>query len=327
MNFQCKNCGANMVFDPERQTMYCEHCESVDSHEQKGDRSITVCAACGGEVILNPLTSASQCAYCGNYLIFDERIEGVYKPDTILPFKISKKAAVECMKQEFKKRIFTPTSFLSEPTLKDLNGYYVPYFLFDYKADAFYEGEGTKIRRWSSGGYDYTETSYYAIRRHMKASYDNIPADASVAMEDDAMDLMEPYDYSQLVGFAPKYMSGFWGEIYNDNASAFEPRAKQKANASAHQLLSQSVSGYSSVRVISENVALQPGKTDYALLPVWLYVYKFGGKIYRFFVNGQNGKVVGETPVSTGKVFSYGLTMAAALFGIVKIGMMLLEIL
>lgn len=327
MNFQCSNCGANMVFDPSRQQMFCEHCNSVESQKLSGNRSVTVCAACGGEVAVSPLTSASRCAYCGNYLIFDERIEGNFKPDSILPFKISKKDAVDSMKKEFKKRIFTPTTFLTEPTLKDLNGYYVPYFLFDYKARGYFEGEGTKIKRWTAGGYDYTETSHYLIKRELEAYYDNIPADASYGMDDECMDLVEPYDYKLLLDFDPKFMSGFFGEIYNAEPSAFEDRAKGKAKESADDLIRRSVSGYATVSTLSQNVSLEPGRIDYTLLPVWLYVYKYQNKFYRFYVNGQNGKVVGETPVSKKKVFAYGTSMAALIFLGIKLLMMFLEVL
>ena len=34
------------------------------------------------------------------------------------------------------------------------------------------------------------------------------------------------------------------------------------------------------------------------LLPVWVSAYRYGGKSYRFVVNGQSGKVMGERPYS-----------------------------
>ena len=38
------------------------------------------------------------------------------------------------------------------------------------------------------------------------------------------------------------------------------------------------------------------------LLPVWMAAYKYGGKTYRFVVNGQTGKVQGERPWSAWKI-------------------------
>ena len=39
-----------------------------------------------------------------------------------------------------------------------------------------------------------------------------------------------------------------------------------------------------------------------ALLPVWIAAYQYGGKTYRFLVNGATGKVAGKAPVSWPKI-------------------------
>jgi hypothetical protein len=38
------------------------------------------------------------------------------------------------------------------------------------------------------------------------------------------------------------------------------------------------------------------------LLPIWMAAYKYGGKSYRFLVNGQTGEVQGERPYSAWKI-------------------------
>ena len=40
----------------------------------------------------------------------------------------------------------------------------------------------------------------------------------------------------------------------------------------------------------------------YVLVPIYVGHYKYKNKLYNFFVNGENGKVAGKTPVSAGKV-------------------------
>lgn len=324
MNFQCKNCGGNMVYSPEHNEMFCPYCDGTACQEKKGDDSLTVCASCGGEITIDELTSSSKCPYCGNYIVFDKRVSDEYEPKFILPFKISKQKAVECMEEEFGKRTFAPASFLSDKTLVSMNGFYVPFFFYDYDTDSTYIGEGTKVRSWRSGNYDYTETSYYRVERRMRAKYDNIPVDASYAMDDSTMDLMEPYDYAELLKFDPKFMSGFFGEVYNDKEETFEPRAKAKVLSSAESLIRESLSGYSTLRAEVNNTDLAKKDVDYALLPVWMYIYRYGGKTYRYFVNGQNGKVVGVTPVSKLKVFIYGLTFSTLLGLIIELAFSLL---
>ena len=227
----------------------------------------------------------------------------------ILPFEISKKQAVDILKKEFGKRIFTPSTFLSHASIAKMEGSYVPFFLYDFHADARYSAQGTKVRSWSSGNYRYTETSYFAIERDMDVEFDNIPVDASVRLEDSTMDLLEPYDYKALESFKEQYMSGFEGEIYTDNASALQERAEKKAKKDIHALIRDSVSGYATVTQESEHVNLQKKSCDYALLPVWIYEFEYQGQTYCFHVNGQTGKVIGKTPVAHKKVAGYSATV------------------
>lgn len=309
MNYQCKNCGGNVVFSPKRKAMFCPYCDGENSEEIKGNDSLITCASCGGELTITEFTSASRCPYCNNYLIFDKRIQGEYEPSLMIPFKIDKDEAVELMEKEFKKRIFTPSSFLSEKTLCDLNGRYVPFFLYDYDVFSNFQGTGTKVRSWTSGDYRYTETSYFQILRCMEAQYDNVPADASTEMDDKVMDLLEPFEYKDLMSFEPKYLSGFFGEIYNAPSDAYEGRAKQKVTESADALLRESYTEYSRVTQEIKEHKINPKGNDYTLLPVWVYAYNYRNNIYNFYVNGQTGKVIGRTPVSKAKVLIYGATV------------------
>lgn len=314
MIFKCKNCGGNVVYDPKRKAMFCPYCDGVDSEQIEENSSLVTCASCGGELTITEFTSASRCPYCNNYIIFEDRVRNEFEPSRMIPFKLDKDQAVEMMNKEFKKRRFTPSSFLSEKTLTNLNGYYVPFFLYDYKVNSDFSGVGTKVRHWTAGEYQYTETSYYQILRKMHVNYDNVPADASTDMDDKVMDLIEPYQYEDLMSFDPKYLSGFFGEVYNAPSSEYEGRARVKVNESADALLSSSYEGYQKVIPERKEHVITEENAEYALLPVWVYAYEYRDKIYNFFVNGQNGKVVGTTPVSKPKVISYGATLGGVIF-------------
>ncbi len=311
MIFKCKNCGSNSVYDPERGTMYCPHCESVDSQEKIDGVSLTQCGNCGAPMEVPEFTSAMKCENCGSYHVFEERISGELTPHLILPFKISKEKAVQILKKEFGRRIFTPSTFLSHASVAQMEGSYVPFFLYDFHADADLSAQGTKVRSWTSGSYRYTETSYYAIERDMDVDFDNIPVDASKRLENSTMDLLEPYDYKALETFKEQYMSGFEGEVYSETAEELSDRAKQKAKMDVHALLAESISGYSSVTQRTENVRLTQKSCDYALLPVWIYDFSYQGKTYQFHVNGQTGKVIGKTPVAHKRVAGYSATVFA----------------
>ena len=310
MIFQCKNCGGNVVYSPEKKTMVCPFCDSEKSeNRQNGTGVMNICPNCGGEVQLEEYTSATQCPYCDSYLIMDERVSGEYEPKKILPFQMGKETCKKSIREKFKRNLFAPIDFLSEVRLNGMQGYYVPYWLFDYDTHCSYRGEGTKIRTWRSGNTEYTETSYYEINRELDMPFRKVPVDASLAMPDSVMDLMEPYNYGLLEDFTPEFMSGFYAERYNMPANDLDERAQKKMKEDATAMLRESYSGYHSVRTVSQNIEVNNSNSCFGLLPVWKYIYTYKGQEYPFYVNGQTGKIVGEAPVSKEKVFAYTGTL------------------
>lgn len=326
MFFRCKNCGGNVVYSPERHSMFCPYCESEQSGERaEGDRNgeITICPNCGGEVKVATHTSATRCAYCDSYLIFNERVEGQYEPRMIIPFQLGKETCKNSIREKFKKCLFAPVDFLSEVRLNSMEGIYVPYWFFGYDAHCVFQGEGTKLRSWRSGDVEYTETSFYAVNRDMDIRFRNIPADASEAMPDDVMDLVAPFNYGQFEPFKPEYMSGFYSEKYNMAPGAVEGRAKKLMEEDAGKLMRESYAGYHSMRTLYQNIQVGNAETSYGLLPVWKYIYHYQDKEYPFYVNGQTGKIVGTAPISSKRVWLYAGTLWACLTAII----MLLELL
>ena len=326
MIYICKNCNGNVVYSPEKHKMYCPYCDSIGSDELKNPSSagMNVCPECGGEIQLEEHTSATKCPYCDSYLILNERVSGQYAPELIISFHVGKEKCKEDIRKMFHKNTFAPTDFLYEVRLNEMHGYYVPFWLFDYKVTEDFHGEGKKLRVWSSGNTEYTETSIYDIRRSMDLEFNMLPADASIQMPDGIMDLMEPYNYTQLEPFDPKYMSGFYAEKYNMEAEFVEKRAKTRMEESAKSLMKESYAGYNSVREISNDLRINDRQTHFGMLPIWRYNYEYKGKTYPFYVNGQTGKIVGEPPLSKGKIWAYAGTLWACLTGILVLADMIL---
>lgn len=314
MIFKCKNCGGNTVYSPEKKTMYCPYCDSLDSEERKFEEcDKKVCPNCGGEILVEEHTSALQCSYCDHFIILNDRVEGDYKPVKMIPFMYDRNQVKELMREKFKRCYLAPTDFLSDARLKEMQGEYVPFWMYDYNADCNFHGVGVKTRTWTAGDYIYTEHSYYDVRRDMDITYDNIPVDASVKMTDEIMDLLEPYDYSAMVDFKPEYMSGFLGEKYNMTSDLVEFRAKAKVDDSAEGILKGTIVGYSRMEHPSTNIQTRNINTDFNLLPVWKYIYTYKNEKYPFYINGQSGKIIGKVPVSTAKVFAYGITLGLSI--------------
>lgn len=326
MIYKCQNCGANTVYAPEKNGMCCPHCDSMDSEVKEPGNGLLSCVTCGAPISPKEFDSAYKCGHCGAYMIFEERVEGDLEPHLILPFMVSKNKAKEILKQTFGKKIFLPDNFLKEAFLDTMEGIYVPFYLYDYDCYYDYQGTGKKIRTWTSGNTEYTETSIYRIIREMDMDFSKIPVDASIKMDDQLMDLLEPFRYDQLRDFDTKYMSGFFGEMRNMSPDVIEPRAKMKAQSDAEALMQSTISGYSSVTPEHRDLRLRNTAQNYTLLPVWKYVYKYRGKEYEFDLNGQTGKLVGATPISVHKVVAYAITLFAGLSSIFLLALRILEV-
>ena len=187
-----------------------------------------------------------------------------------------------------------------------------------------YQAVGTKVRTWTSGDKRYTETSYFDVARKIHVNYQGIPVDASIAMEDGIMDLMEPYDYAELIKHDNKFLSGFEAETYNMPPDQLASRAQEKADKANRGWIREYTSGYdtlTSERFTSNN--RQTG-TKFALMPVWVYEYRFQNQNYKFYVNGQTGKCIGTPPRSIGKAVGLtALVMASVFIGLDGLSLLL----
>ncbi len=329
VNYQCPNCDAPLKFGSQNQKWDCEFCgssfqlEDLKGQEAKGEGTVSggeydarenewraeelqgmkaySCEQCGGEIIADETTSASFCPYCGNTAIFPKQFEGVFRPESVLPFKKDKKQAKEAFKQFCKGKWLIPRDFTSANKIEEITGVYVPFWLYDCKADSDITFHATKVKTWRQGDYQYTKTDYYAVKRAGDMEFDQVPADGSTKMNDQLMSAIEPYDYQEIAPFSTAYLSGYLAEKYDQSAEDVKPRVDERMRNSAVRVLQDSVHGYSSVNVAQNITNLKYNKTHYVLLPVWMLVSKYKGKDYMFAMNGQTGKMVGNLPVSTGR--------------------------
>ena len=327
MQFRCVNCGGNVVYDPKSRNMLCLSCNSVNSEEIVKQEDSYSCPSCGGIMTVNDFTSATKCEFCGAYNIIDEKITYPYGPDLVLPFRFTKEQATELLRKEFKDKLFCPSDFLSQRTLENLEGDYVPFWLYSYATDAVWDGIGTKVRTWTRGNTEYTETSKFQVYREIKINFKQIPVDASVPMPDTVMDLLEPYQYEDFENFQPKFMSGFKAETYNQPPDQLESRAKAKADRDTESWLSSSMTGYNSLTPTRKEIRHKPTAREFAMMPVWKYVYRYRNTNYEYYINGQTGKVYGKLPKSTGKIIFSGSTLFVALLLLFKVLQFVVEVL
>lgn len=354
IQYKCPCCGASLEFSPQTQKLSCQGCgnqydlETMEQYEQeerlpgeqdlnweyrregqgagKTEDSLYICPSCGAKIEADEDTVSTVCPYCDNVVVIKETFSGEFEPDVMIPFKIEGDLARQKMTEFCKGKPLLPKSFRDLSYLKDLRGCYVPYWLFDCKANADMSFNATRVRSWSDSEYNYVETSYYLVSRSGTMEFVHVPVDGSKEIDDNTTESIEPFDYSELTDFQPAYLAGYETDKYDVDAKDAEGRAKQRLYNSAEKMIRSTVTGYESVQVKRRHLTSQDGKVLYALLPVWLFETVYEGKKYQFAINGQTGKIVGELPVDPGAYLKYLCkftaigTVACSIIGILLFG-------
>ena len=293
--------------------------DRVDSGTYENEKQY-ICKSCGAAIIVDEHTSATSCPYCGSTIALGDRLNGEKRPDKVIPFKISKEKAQAAYKKWARNGRFCPPDFLTERRLKDIQGIYVPFFLYDINVKGEADCLCTKVKSYRSGDYIYTRTSHYHVYRRADLEYLKIPTDASVNMDDQTMDMLEPFDYGELTNFDPAYLAGFTAEKYSVEKDQLEKRAYGRSKKYALDYIGKSIEGYSSVTYNKQDVDFSTMKDYYAMLPVWIMGYTYKGEHRVYTMNGQTGKIIGKPPISKGKValWFFGLFgVALFLFGLI----------
>ena len=256
------------------------------------------CPSCGAELICDAATAATSCPYCGNNAIVPGQFAGDLKPDFVIPFKFDKKAAVDALKKHYKGKYLLPRAFSRQNHIEEVQGVYVPFWLFDGKADADISFHATRETSRREGEYEVTTIRHYDVRRAGSVEFERVPVDASKRMPDDMMDSIEPFDYDGLKPFSTAYLPGFLADRYDVTIEESARRADERCSNTVVDMLESTVKGYTTCSLESKNVDLTRGKVHYALMPVWLLSTKWAGKNFLFAMNAQSGKLVGDLPIN-----------------------------
>lgn len=352
LEYKCPCCGGAIGFESGTQKMKCPYCDTEfdvetllsydeqlshdapdemnwetedDTYDETDENALVsyVCTSCGGEIVGDRNTAATQCPFCNNPVIIMGKLAGTLKPDLVIPFKLDKEAAKKQFAAHMSGKKLLPKLFKSENHLDTIKGMYVPFWLFDADADANIRYRATRTSAWSDSHYNYTKTDYYSVTRAGTLSFDGVPSDGSVKIPDDLMESIEPFDLTQAVDFQTAYLAGFFADRYDVSADKCIPRVNERIKRSTEEAFMSTVTGYSSCTAEQSSVRTVNGKTRYGLLPVWFLNTTWKDKQYTFAMNGQTGKFVGDLPMDKSLYWKYfaliGGVGAAAVFGLLTL--------
>ena len=339
--YKCPCCDGAIEFDSSLQKMKCPYCDSEFEVEtlrtydeelnkpaednmtwdtaaggqwQEGETEglrVYCCNTCGGEIVADETTGATECPFCGNPVVLLGQFSGDLKPDLVIPFKVDKKAAIGALQNHYKGKVLLPKVFKDQNHVKEVKGMYVPVWLFDADVDGDVRYRATRVRHWSDSQYNYKETSFYSVTRAGQVGFENVPVDGSTKMDDAMMESLEPFRIEEAVDFQTAYLAGYLADKYDVDAETSIERANERIKKSTEEAFADTVVGYTSVITQQSNIALSNGKARYALYPVWILNTLWNGQKFTFGVNGQTGKTVGDLPMDK-KAFNRWLFGIAA---------------
>ena len=265
------------------------------------------CPSCGAQLMVDQVTAVTSCPYCGNNTVVPGQLSDVLKPDLIIPFKLDKDAAIAALKSYYGDKPLLPDDFTANNHIQEVQGVYVPFWLYSGDAHGDVVFNGRNIRTWRDSKNIYTETDHWRLFREGDMHFTRVPVDGSTKMPDAHMDAIEPFDYSELIPFSVAYLPGYLTDRYDLDVKQCDQRARSRVENTCVDQFYDTVGGYMETDVSSSSATVTWQDISYALLPVWMLHTKWNGEDYLFAMNGQTGKLIGDLPIDQGKVWKRGL--------------------
>ncbi len=345
VEFNCDECGADMIWDPAADALTCAHCgnqvevprsegtilERELSEAEGAQRGLGLqlrvasCDTCGARVTFEDLNTADLCVYCGSATVLEQEANrNAIRPESLVPLDVSREQVHENFRKWIKGLWFRPSA-LKHTKNFEAAGIYVPFWTFDaqvhsdWSADAGYYYYVTQTYRTRVNGKMVTRTRRVRKVRWRPAwgsrddHFDDHLIHGSSGQPAGLVRSLGSFDTGGLVPYRPEYLAGWRAEEYGIDLQQAWEKAQQDIIAIQEQRCSGDVPGDTQRHLRVSNL-ISEVRWKHVLLPIWSLQYRFGGKAYTVLIHGLTGRIVGKAPYSWVKilllVLSLGLVVA-----------------
>ena len=125
------------------------------------------------------------------------------------------------------------------------------------------------------------------------------------------------WDLKKLQPFNSGFLSGFVTEKYTIPLKDGHTKSREAAKQIATSWAAGDIGG-DTQRVTSIDMKLAEETFKHILLPVYVSSYRYNGKEYNFFVNGETGALSGKRPYSFWKIF-FAILAALIIIGVIVV--------
>lgn len=337
--YSCEACGSNLVFDPATRHLKCVSCAqlypmpdpvpvhniyytglSETEYEDWGEIKCVRCENCGAITTLDKYQTSIVCPFCGSPTVADfEQIPG-HKPNAVLPFAVTEAEAHKSFVKWLKRRIFAPHKVKKDIKKHPMNGVYIPTWVFNSSVNCAYEarfGQTYTVRVGSGkNARTVTRTRWFNVSGQFTYNVNDLAVEASNMITQKQLGKIDGFDISSAVAFEDEYLAGFSSERYSVGLDDSWNTAQRIVNDALVNIVRRrhphDREDYVNVYPVYEGTTYK-----YVLAPLWVSAYKYRDKQYGFVVNGRNGKVVGNSPVSMVRAGIASLLAFAAAGGLI----------
>lgn len=321
--FGCPSCGGQLIYDIGHRAMRCTQCCKLHAvgdlppepeEEQSDTVEVTVyrCPQCGAEIVSGTNEATGFCSYCGSDVVLEQRLSRMQRPARILPFTVTREKCEELYRDHIRAHALAPHALLKKSVIGHFRAVYIPFWAFRIRS------EGT-MRVLCSGKKKSGDSTVYTeelLTLNVKIDQGSILYDASQAFEDDTAARLE-HNPDGAVPFRACLLSGMYAQAPDAPAELY----REEASAAACHVFLEKImrrNSFTAIRPASPSETLHlPNEEigqELVLLPVWLLAHRQNGRMLYAAVNGANGRIVCDVPVSAPKVGAITLLAAAALF-------------
>jgi len=338
--FSCPACGAEAHWNPAKNALVCPFCgttspaqveltstgeEVIVEHElvealraipdeKRGwqARKISVkCQSCQAISVFDPERVGQRCDFCGSAaLVPYEEIKEAFRPETLLPMKLSDSQVRDIIRHWYGSRWFAPNKLKRAALTDTVKGLYIPYWTFDAQAHADWTAE--------SGYYYYEQETYRDSNGELKTRqvqkvrwepssgmldhfFDDELVSASRGVQPEMLRRIEPFPTKELVPYQPGFLAGWVVERYQIDLGAAAKIAQDEMDSELQRMCASQVPGdtHRNLRVHTD----YSGQTfKHILAPIWLLTYNYGARNFQVVVNGYTGVIAGRYPKSWIKI-------------------------
>jgi len=343
----CPSCGSQLHYVADNQKLSCEYCGYKEEINHCNDEVIEQnlseavalaqdfsptdvgkkmlnCDNCGAHTLIESDDVKATCSFCGSNKVNTDAYHDKYiQPIGIVPFYISKVAAIKLFDKWIKQGWFHPSKLKKLASIGALRGIYLPFWTFDSKTSSQWSGEAgnhySETIRVNVNGQMQTQTVQRTRWTHRSGKldhfFDDVLVEASGGLEQKHLNRILPFRLEEVVNFDPRLVFGWEAEVYNLEVHDGYKVADKIMDHRLRNMCSAQLGGdvQRNLHVNSEKW----GQTfKHIVLPIWICVYDYRGKTFHFTINGQTGRVYGKKPISWIKIGLLILLFVLLVFGI-----------